>query len=126
MSSGGQIAGGLIGGVIGFFNPVLGWQVGAQVGIMLGGLLDPPKGPTMVGPRLSDLTIQTSTYGTVIPRVYGTVALYGNVFWLENNQIKETVVKKKSVAKAGARPRPRHTSTTLRSLSGYAKALLSE
>jgi hypothetical protein len=103
MSSGGQIAGGLIGGVIGFFNPVLGWQVGAQVGIMLGGLLDPPKGPTMVGPRLSDLTIQTSTYGTVIPRVYGTVALYGNVFWLENNQIKETVVKKKSGGKGGSK-----------------------
>ena len=29
---------------------------GAQVGMMAGGYLDPPKGPTMEGPRLSDLS----------------------------------------------------------------------
>jgi hypothetical protein len=37
----------------------------------------------------------------VIPRVYGTVTVNGNVFWLENNQIKETVTKKKSGGKGG-------------------------
>ena len=103
MSSGGQIVGGLIGGVVGFFNPALGIALGAQIGIMLGGLLDPPKGPTVSGPRLGDLTIQTSTYGAVIPRVHGTVALTGNIFWLENNRIKETVVKKKSGGKGGSK-----------------------
>lgn len=103
MSSGGQIVGGLIGGVVGFFNPALGIALGAQIGMMIGGLLDPPKGPTVSGPRLGDLTIQTSTYGAVIPRVHGTVALTGNVFWLENNQIRETVVKKKSGGKGGSK-----------------------
>lgn len=103
MSTAGQVVGGLIGGTIGFFNPVLGWQVGAQIGIMLGGLLDPPKGPTVNGPRLGDLTIQTATYGAVIPRIYGTVALTGNIFWMENNQIRETVVKKKSGGKGGSK-----------------------
>lgn len=103
MSTAGQVVGGLVGGVVGFFNPALGWQIGAQAGIMLGGLLDPPKGPTIVGPRLSDLTIQTSTYGAVIPRVYGTVPIVGNVFWLENNRINETVVKKNSGGKGGSK-----------------------
>lgn len=102
MSTVGQAAGGLIGGIVGFINPVLGWQVGTQIGIMLGGLLDPPKGPTVSGPRLGDLTIQTSTYGSVIPRVYGTVAIHGNIFWLENNAITETVKKKKSGGKGGS------------------------
>jgi hypothetical protein len=103
MSTAGQVVGGLVGGVVGFFNPALGWQIGAQAGIMLGGLLDPPKGSTIVGPRLSDLTVQTSTYGAVIPRVYGTVPIVGNVFWLENNRIYETVVKKKSGGKGGSK-----------------------
>lgn len=103
MSSGGQIVGGLIGGVVGFFNPPLGWALGAQLGMMIGGLLDPPKGPTVSGPRLGDLTIQTATYGAVIPRVYGTVALTGNIFWMENNKILETVVKKKSGGKGGSK-----------------------
>lgn len=103
MSTVGQAVGGIVGGAIGFFNPVLGWQVGAQIGIMLGGLLDPPKGPTVTGPRLGDLTIQTATYGAVIPRVYGTVPIVGNLFWLENNQIRETVVKKKSGGKGGSK-----------------------
>jgi len=74
---------------------------GAQIGMTLGGLLDPPKGPVVEGPRLGDLTTQTSTYGSTIPRVYGTVAVTGNIIWLENNQLKETVSKKKSGGKGG-------------------------
>ena len=35
---------------------------------MLGGLIDPPKGPDIKGPRLDDLSVQTSTYGAIIPR----------------------------------------------------------
>ena len=82
------------------------WRAARPVG---GGLLAPPKGPTVTGPRLDDLTVQTSTYGAVIPRVYGTVAVNGNVFWLENNRLKETMTKKKSGGKGGGgkrRPAP--------------------
>lgn len=96
----GQLAGGLIGGAIGWSlsgNPFLG----AQLGMMVGGYLDPPKTPTQEGPRVSDLTTQTSTYGAVIPRIYGTDAVAGNVIWLENNQLKETATKKKSSGKGG-------------------------
>jgi hypothetical protein len=53
------------------------------------------------GPRLSDLSVQTSTYGADIPRVYGTISIMGNVMQLENNRLKETVRKKKSGGKGG-------------------------
>jgi len=104
VSSGGQVAGGIVGAVAGFFLGPPGWAAtlyGAQIGMMAGGYLDPPKGPTLNGPRLDDLSIQTSTYGAVIPRVYGTVTVNGNLFWLENNALKETVTKKKSGGKGG-------------------------
>ena len=108
MSTGGQAVLGLVGGVAGFFlaGPLgvgVGQSImyGAQAGLMLGGYLFPPKGPTVNGPRLSDLSVQTATYGAVIPRVYGAVTVNGNVFWLENNQIKETVTKKKTGGKGG-------------------------
>lgn len=118
MSSAGQIVGGAVGAVAGFF---LGGNVatGAQIGMMLGGLLDPPKGPTVTGPRLTDLTIQTSTYGAVIPRLYGTTSVHGNVFWLENNKIKETVVKKKSGGKGG----PKTTTKTYVNTATFALGL---
>lgn len=61
------------------------------------------------GPRLSDLSVQTSTYGAEIPRLYGTLAIAGNVIWLENNQLRETVHKKKSGGKGGASTDPTKT-----------------
>lgn len=97
----GQIVGGVIGGLVGAAvgSPFLG----AQVGMTLGGLVDPPKGPTITGPRVADLTVQTSAYGTSIPRIYGVCIVKGNIFWIENNQIKETMTKKKSGGKGGSK-----------------------
>ncbi len=100
MSSTGQILGGVVGGLIGAVTPV-GPFVGAQIGLTLGALLDPPKGPTISGPRIADLSVQTSAYGTSIPRIYGICIVTGNVFWIENNRLKETVTKKKSGGKGG-------------------------
>lgn len=97
MSTGGQAIGGVLGAVGGFFvGGPKGALYGAQIGIAIGGYLDPPKGPVAHGPRLSDLSVQTATYGAFIPRGYGTFPVFGNVFWLENNKIKETVRRKKS------------------------------
>jgi len=100
MSSVGQVLGGIAGAVVGFFAGGNVWM-GAQIGMTLGGYLDPPKGPTVEGPRLSDLSVQTSTYGASIPRVYGTCVLSGNVFWVENNGLTEVRTKKKSGGKGG-------------------------
>lgn len=115
MSSVGQAAGGVIGAVVGFFvGGPSGALYGARLGMMAGGYLDPPKGPTIEGPRLDDLTVQTSTYGAVIPRLHGTISTAGNVFWLENNKIKEKVKKTKSGGKGGG------SGTTTKTYSYYA------
>lgn len=100
MSSPGQIIGGVVGGIIGFFaggNIALG----ASIGMGIGGYIDPPKGPNVQGPRLSDLAQQISSYGAPIPRVYGSCALSGNVVWIENNQLKEVSREESQGGKGG-------------------------
>lgn len=87
----GQWVGTIVGAVIGFWTGGTSYvALGAAVGGATGGAIDPPKGPKIVWPRLSDLSVQTASYGAPIPRVYGTVGLYGNVVWIENNQLLET------------------------------------
>ena len=98
----GRLVGTVVGGVVGFFLPPVGLSLGAAVGGALGDLVAPPKTPTIEGPRLSDLSVQTSTYGAPIPRVYGTITLAGNLIWLENNKIKETS-KKSGGGKGGGK-----------------------
>lgn len=100
MSLSTALIGGVGGAIIGFFTGgATGALQGLQVGTFVGGLIDQAKSPKIVGPRLSDLTVQTSTYGAVIPRAYGTVGIHGNIFWLENNQLKEVATKSKSGGK---------------------------
>ena len=111
---GGAVIGALLAAPTGGVSLAAGAIYGAQIGITAGGLLDPPKGPTVEGPRLGDLSVQTSTYGQFIPRTYGTIGLSGNVFWLENNQIKEVVKKKKSGGKGGG------SSSTVKTYTYYA------
>lgn len=104
----GQWIGTIVGAVVGFFTGGSTWYYtaasmaqGAAVGNAVGGALDPPKGPNMLGPRLSDLGYQTSTYGANLPRIYGATAVFGNVFWLEGDKLKEVARKKKSGGKGG-------------------------
>ncbi|WP_010486950.1 phage tail protein [Pseudomonas sp. S9] len=102
--SSGNLVGGVVGAAVGFvasgFNPV-GAAYGFAIGFAAGGLLDPPKGPTVEGPRLSDLSLQTSTFGRFLARFYGKLAVTGNIIWLEGNKLKETVKKKKQGGKGG-------------------------
>lgn len=104
----GQWIGSIIGAVVGFYTGGTTWYAmaasaaqGAAVGSAVGGLIDPPKGPTIIGPRLSDLSQQNASYGASIPRVYGSAPVYGNVFWIENNRLKETVHKDNEGGKGG-------------------------
>ncbi len=61
----------------------LGGPIGAAIGSIAGQQIDraifAPKG--QLGPRLNDLKLQTSTYGTAIPKVFGTMRLSGTVIW---------------------------------------------
>jgi len=43
-----------------------------------------PKAPNAAGPRMSDLSLQCSTYGVAINKVYGTTRIAGNVIWGTN------------------------------------------
>lgn len=89
----------VVGGIIGAFfgMPALGFMVGS----LIGGLLFPPKisGQDVVGPRLDDLRVSTSSYGTPITLAFGRTRLAGTVVW--STDLKETV-KKESFGGKGA------------------------
>ena len=67
------VAGGAIGGPIGAaIGAVAGQQVDRAV---LGG------GKGREGPRLTELRVQTSSYGSSIPKLFGTMRVAGTVIW---------------------------------------------
>lgn len=101
-----QLAFGIAGAALGSFVPVIGWQMGWSLGMMVGGMVEGSKTQELdkqFGPRLGDLKVQTSTYGNMIPRVYGTVRIAGNMFWLRAGHIDEvtTVTVQESGGKGG-------------------------
>lgn len=66
----------------------VGGAIGGPIGAALGGLIGQavdrdvlfrPKGHE--GPRLSELRVQTSSYGTPLPRLFGTMRVAGSVIW---------------------------------------------
>lgn len=97
----GQILGTVVGAAAGFFLPGGYVALGASIGGMAGGLIDPPKGADTFGPRLDDLTVQTSTYGASLGRAYGTVMVSGNLYWLEGDKLYEHVRTESQGGKGG-------------------------
>lgn len=62
----------------------LGGPIGQMIGAQIGNYIDrevifKPKGRE--GPRLAELAVQTSSYGTQIPRLFGTMRVAGSVIW---------------------------------------------
>lgn len=62
----------------------IGGPVGGAIGGLLGQALDSrvlfaPKGRQ--GPRLTELQVQTSSYGTQIPQIFGSMRIAGCVIW---------------------------------------------
>lgn len=113
MSFSTAMIGGIGGAIIGFFGGGTFDTAlqGLQIGTFAGALIDQNKSPSIIGPRLDDLTVQTSTYGAKIPRLYGTTAICGNIFWLENNRLKEVAKKNKSGGKGGGSSASSYTYT---------------
>jgi len=63
---------------------VIGGPVGAAIGSVLGQMVDREvlfKPKRREGPRLQELAVQTSSYGTPIASVYGTMRIGGCVIW---------------------------------------------
>jgi hypothetical protein len=63
---------------------VLGGPIGSTIGSIVGQYIDQnilfaPK--ARQGPRLGDLSVQTSSYGSAIPKLFGTMRVAGTVIW---------------------------------------------
>ncbi|AQR74423.1 phage tail protein [Sphingomonas sp. LM7] len=85
---------------------MVGGPVGGAIGAMMGNAFDrevlfKPKGRE--GPRLNELRIQTSSYGTQIPKIFGTMRVAGSVIWSTD------LIEHRS-SKSGGKGRPSTTS----------------
>lgn len=78
-----QIALGVVGGVVGaYLGGPAGAMAGFSLGYTLGGVIDPTVyHKTDTGPRLNDLAVSASSYGSVRNIVYGTARVNGNIIW---------------------------------------------
>ena len=80
----------------------LGGPIGGAIGAVLGQAADQalfrPK--PRRGPRLGDLVVQTSSYGTDIPKVFGSMRVAGTVIWATD------IVETRS-SSSGGKGRPR-------------------
>ena len=76
--------------VLSAVGAIVGGPIGAAIGAVIGQQVDnvifaPGR---RQGPRLRDLTVQTSSYGSMIPKLFGTVRVSGTVIWATD--LKET------------------------------------
>jgi hypothetical protein len=66
------------GGFLGMSGASIGWAVGSAVGGMFA------EGPVVEGPRLTDKSVSSSTYGNLRPIVYGSYRVGGEIIWSTN------------------------------------------
>ena len=79
-----QLAVGLVGAGVGaaFGMPGLGFAIGSMVGALLFPQDDMRQADAyQVGPRLTDLKVQSSAWGQMIPLCFGVARVTGNLFW---------------------------------------------
>ena len=79
--------------VLSTVGSALGGPLGGALGSLVGQSIDQSLfGPGIrKGPRLGDLSVQTSSYGSPIPRIYGTMRVAGTVIWSTDIQENESV-----------------------------------
>ncbi len=112
LSLGGAVAGGLIGGPTGV-------QAGFLAGQFAGNVIFGNGDDRIAeGPRLTDLTVTSSTYGRPIPIIYGSFRLGGNVVWSPG--IKELRQEQTQGGKGGGAAQ---TSVTFRYTADFRIAL---
>lgn len=70
--------------VLGTVGTILGGPLGGAIGSLIGSQFDQAilgSGPDRIGPRLAEISVQTSSYGTAIPQIFGTMRSAGSVIW---------------------------------------------
>jgi hypothetical protein len=70
--------------VLAVAGQIVGGPIGQMIGATIGNFIDreilfKPKGRE--GPRLTELAVQTSSYGTQIPKLFGRMRVAGSVIW---------------------------------------------
>lgn len=108
-------AGGALLGGAGFGS--VGASVGWALGGLAGALLFPPQGQSTTGPRLTDLSVQSSAYGTGIPVLFGTTRLAGNIIW--SSGLREQANRRR----VGGKGTSRATATTYSYFASWAVGL---
>jgi hypothetical protein len=97
------IAGAVLGAALAFetggASIIVGMQLGALAGGIIGTLAFPAKGTKTFGPRVNDLQISSSAPGTVIPRLWGSMRLGGQIIWGQG--LKEVATSTSQSAKGG-------------------------
>ncbi|MGU3316186.1 phage tail protein [Sphingomonas sp. M6A6_1c] len=69
--------------VLSTVGQMVGGPIGGAVGAILGQAIDGRlfRGAAREGPRLTELAVQTSSYGTALPKIFGTMRVAGTVIW---------------------------------------------
>lgn len=121
------VAGNVIGNML---LPGLGSAIGGAVGAYVGGLIDNQlfaknQNNVVTGPRLQDLRVQSSGYGSVIPRVYGRARLSGNVIWMRgfHEEVRTETQRVGGGGKGGGGGSQRQTTVTYAYFADFAVAL---
>lgn len=81
---------------------ILGGPLGGAIGAVIGQQVDRTllvSGTSRQGPRIKELDVQTSSYGTQIPAIFGTMRVAGTVIW-------STDLIERSVKTGGSKNRP--------------------
>lgn len=88
LAAAGTAAGSAVGGAfLGVSAEILGGFAGSLIGGQIDNALFGPD-RTVTGPRLEDLSVQSSAYGTPVPVPFGTTRISGNIIWSAG--LKET------------------------------------
>jgi hypothetical protein len=114
-----QAFGQVVGAIAGFYLGPAGYgAVAAAFGSAIGGAVGSSFDslPTQYGPRLDDLTPQSSDYGRPIPIVYGTVGIQGNVIWSSD------YVEEKTETDVGGKGGPSQTAVSYSYYGNFAIA----
>lgn len=83
--------------VLSTVGTMLGGPVGGAIGSLLGQSIDQQLlGPRpQRGPRIGDLAVQSSNYGTQIPQVFGTMRVAGSIIWSTDLQESTATISAK-------------------------------
>ena len=95
-AAGSSLGASLFGSGISFLGATItGSQIGGALGAFIGSEIDAAIAPGThrTGPRLANTTIQASSEGAAIPRLYGRMRIAGQLVWA--TRFKETIVTTK-------------------------------